>query len=170
MTLRMRSISADKRDFVQKRMATLLPLLVMFSALCGSMVALKLPQYPYVDSVVPYKDPGIGGTTCALYHSVSAAHSLQSAVDVSWKVGIAFTHPSKIIEQGFVMTGVLYLLWFIGSATCVITFIFLSSVIARIQPYPPNRLFQGEFLNPFSLRKFKKSQAELRFGTGSPFN
>ena len=56
---------ADKRDFVQKGMAPLL-LLMMFSALCGSMATLKLPQYPYVDSVVPYKDPGIGSTTCAL--------------------------------------------------------------------------------------------------------
>lgn len=98
------------------------------------MVTVLLLLYASNGSVGPYKYPGIGGTTCALYHSVSAAHSLHSALDASWKVGIALTQPSMIIEQAFVVTGVLYLLCFVASATCIITFAFLSSAEFNLIP------------------------------------
>ena len=75
--------------FHVRDVATLLLLLVMFSALCDSMVALPLQKYPSVGSPGPYRDPGIGGTTCTLYHGVSTAHGLHSAVDASWKFEIA---------------------------------------------------------------------------------
>ena len=114
----------------------------MFSALSGSALTLHMQTYPSIRSVGPYKDPGIGGTTCDLYHSVSGAHSLHSVVDTSWKVGITFTQPSSIIEQGFVVIGAFYLLWFVACATIIVIYIILSSVIARIQPYPPNRLLK----------------------------
>ena len=67
-----------------------------------------MEKYPSVGSSGPYRDPGIGGTTCTLYHGVSAAHGLHSVVDASWKFVKAFTQPSSIIEQGFVVTGLLY--------------------------------------------------------------
>ena len=132
---------SQNAEFRARSMASWLPLLLTFSVLCSSTVGLQQLIYP---SVGPYKDPGIGSTTCTLHHTVSAAHSLHLVVDASWKVGLAFTQPSWIIEQGFIVTGVLYLLSFVASSTCIITFIFLSSVVERIQPYPPSRL-QGEF-------------------------
>ena len=140
--LRMLCGITDERDFMREGMEKLLPLLVI-SALCGLSMAFK---YPSIRSVGPYTDPGIGGTTCALYHSVSAAHSLHSAVDSSWKVGTIFTQPSSVIEQGFVVIGTLYLLWFAASAMIIITYFILSSVIAKIQPYSPDRLLEGEIV------------------------
>ena len=93
----------NERDFMREGMEKLLPLLVI-SALCGLMMAFK---YSSICFVGHYTDPSIGGTTCALYRSVSAGHSLHSAVDLSWNVGIIFTQPSLIIEQGFVVIGAL---------------------------------------------------------------
>ena len=80
-------------------------------------------KYPSIRSVGSYVDPGLGGT---LYHSVSAAH-----------------RPSS---QGFVVTGTLYLLWFAACATIIITYFILSSVIVKIQSYPPDRLQAGDIV------------------------
>ena len=84
-----------------------------------------------VGSPGPYRDPGIGGVR---NHSVSAAPSLHSGVDASWKFEMVFTQPCSIIEQGFVVTGVLYLLWFVGSAICTITFIFSLDESFKAKP------------------------------------
>ena len=94
------------------------------------MVASPLQKYPSVGSSGPYRDPGIGVPLVATrYHRVSAAHGLHSVVDASWKFEIAFTQPFSVIEQGFVVAGMLYLLWFANYAICTITFIFFSSVM-----------------------------------------
>ena len=144
-------------------MATLILLLVVFSALSGSTLSLQPQEYPCTSSF------RCSNAEDAIYtlldtHSVSAAHSLHSAVDTSWKVGIAFTHPSWIIEQGLVVTGVLYLLWFVACATCIVTFIFLSVVIARIQPYPPNRLL-GKLVIITQLLNVNKRVDQIKINT-----
>ena len=60
------AVKRKTAGFHVRDMATLLLLVVMFSALCGSMVALPLQKYPSVGFPGPYKDPGIGGTACTL--------------------------------------------------------------------------------------------------------
>ena len=67
-------------------------------------------------------------------------------MDSSWKVGTTFTQPSSVIEQGFVIIGTLYLLWFAASAMIIITYFILSSVIAKIQSYPTDRLLESEIV------------------------
>ena len=74
-----------------RSMVSWLPLLLTFSVLYSSTMGLQQLIYPSVGPYI-YKDPGIGSTTCTLHHTVSAAHSLHSVVDASWKVGLAFTH------------------------------------------------------------------------------
>ena len=127
-------------------MASKLTFLVIFSTLCVPVSAVQLPDYSHVGPVGPlgpYKDPSEGATTCILHHQVSASHSLHSAVDVTWKVQLAFTQLSWVIDQAFFVTEVLFLLWVMCIGICTTTFFVLSAVTAKIQPYPPFRLLQG---------------------------